>query len=104
MILLQDRIYKVYTRYTPSIYYAYTIQRTLAILLSCPSALGSLRPGLPSDLLGFGHREAVVIDCNYDIVNIYLSYQHFLYGISNKIRRYILIISMNMYGMYATNT
>ena len=29
-----------------------------ASLLSCPSALGSLRPGLPSDLLSFGHREA----------------------------------------------
>ncbi len=26
--------------------------------LSCPSAFGSLRPGLPLDLLSFGHREA----------------------------------------------
>ena len=26
--------------------------------LSCPSAIGSLRPGLPSDLLSFGHRQA----------------------------------------------
>ena len=56
--LLSDRIYKVYSRYIPSIYYAYTMRRSLASLLSCPSALGSLRPGLPSELLSFGHREA----------------------------------------------
>jgi hypothetical protein len=30
----------------------------LAIPLSCPSAFGSLRPGLPSELLSFGLREA----------------------------------------------
>ncbi len=56
--LLSDRIYMVYTRYIPYIYYAYTMQRSLASPLSCPSALGSLRPGLPSELLSFGHREA----------------------------------------------
>ena len=47
-----------YTRYIPGISYPYTVQKSLASLLSCPSALGSLRQGLPSDLLGFGHREA----------------------------------------------
>jgi hypothetical protein len=56
--LLSDRIYKAYSRYIPSIYYAYTMRRSLASLLSCPSALGSLRLGLPSELLSFGHREA----------------------------------------------
>ncbi len=56
--LLSDRIYKVYSRYIPYIYYAYTMRRSLASQLSCPSALGSLRPGLPSELLSFGHREA----------------------------------------------
>jgi hypothetical protein len=56
--LLSDRIYKVYTRYIICIYYAYTMRRSLASLLNCPSALGSLRPGLPSELLSFGHREA----------------------------------------------
>ena len=56
--LLSDRICKVYTRYIPCIYYAYTMWQSLHSLLSCPSALGSLRPGLPSDLLSFGHREA----------------------------------------------
>ena len=30
---------------------------SLASLLSCPAALGSLRPGLPSVLFSFGHRE-----------------------------------------------
>jgi hypothetical protein len=34
------------------------MQRSLASPLSCPSTLGSLGPGLPSDLLCFGHREA----------------------------------------------
>ncbi len=56
--LLSDRIYKVYTRYIPCIYYAYTMWRSLANQVSCPSALGSLRPGLPSESLSFGHREA----------------------------------------------
>ena len=55
--LLSDRIYKVYLRYIPCIYYAYTMRWSLASPLSCPSALGSLRPGLPSKLLSFGHRE-----------------------------------------------
>ncbi len=45
-----------YTRYIPGIYYAYTMRKSRASLLSCPSALGSLRPGLPSDLLSFSHR------------------------------------------------
>ena len=31
---------------------------SLANPLSCPSALGSLGPGVPSDLLSLGHREA----------------------------------------------
>jgi hypothetical protein len=56
--LLSDRIYKVYSRYIPCIYYAYTMRRSLASPLSCPSVLGSLRPGLLSELLSFGHREA----------------------------------------------
>ncbi len=56
--LLSDRIYKVYSRYIPCIYNAYTMRRSLASPLSCPSELGSLRPGLPSELLSFGHREA----------------------------------------------
>jgi hypothetical protein len=56
--LLSDRIYKVYFRYIPCIYYEYTMRRLIASHLSCPSALGSLRPGLPSELLSFGHREA----------------------------------------------
>ena len=34
------------------------MRKSGASLFSCPSALGSLRPGLPSDLLSFGHREA----------------------------------------------
>ena len=57
-VLLQDRIYQVYTRYIPGIYLVYTMRKSLASLLSRPSALGSIRPGLPSDLLSFGHREA----------------------------------------------
>ncbi len=58
--LLSDRIYKVCSLrlYIPCIYYAYTMRRSLAIPFSCPSALGSLRPGLPSELVSFGHREA----------------------------------------------
>ena len=56
--LLSDRIYKVYTKYMTCIYYSYTMRRSLASPLSCPSALGSLRPILPSELLSFGHREA----------------------------------------------
>ena len=56
--LLSDRIYKVYSRYIPCIYYAYLMRWSLASPLSCPSALGSLRRGLPSELLSFGHREA----------------------------------------------
>jgi hypothetical protein len=55
--LLSDRIYQVYSRYIPCIYYAYTMRWSLASPLSCPSALGSLRQGLPSELLSFGHRE-----------------------------------------------
>ncbi len=34
---------------------------SLASRLSCPSALRSLGPGLPSDLLSFGHREAAYV-------------------------------------------
>jgi hypothetical protein len=56
--LLSDRIYKVYSWYIPCIYYAYTMLWSLASLLSCPSTLGSFRPGLPSELFSFGHREA----------------------------------------------
>ncbi len=56
--LLLDRIYQGYTRYVPCIYQTYTMRRSLASRLSCPSALGSLGPGLPSDLLSLGHREA----------------------------------------------
>ncbi len=56
--LLSDRIYQGYTRYIPCIYQTYTMRRSLASQLSCPSALGSLGPGLPLDLLCFGHREA----------------------------------------------
>ena len=55
--LLSDKIYQVYLMYKPCIYYAYTMQWSLVSPLSCPSALGSLRPGLPSKLLSFGHRE-----------------------------------------------
>jgi hypothetical protein len=56
---LSDRIYQVYSRYIPSIYYAaYTMRRSLASPLSCPSALGSLRPRLSSELVSFGHRKA----------------------------------------------
>jgi len=54
--LLSDRINNVYFRYIPCIYYAYTIRMSLASPLSCPSALGSLRLGLPSELLSFGYR------------------------------------------------
>ncbi len=58
--LLSHRIYQGYTRYIPCIYQTYTIRRSLASppRLSCSSALGSLRPGLPSDLLSLGHWEA----------------------------------------------
>ncbi len=51
-VSLQDRIYHVYT----GISLVYTMQNSCASLLGCPSAFGSLRPGLPSDLLSFGHR------------------------------------------------
>ncbi len=34
------------------------MRRSHASPLSCPSALGSLGPGHPSDLLSLGHREA----------------------------------------------
>ncbi len=34
------------------------MRRSLASPLSCPSALGSLRPRLPSELVSFGHRKA----------------------------------------------
>ena len=47
---LQDRIYHVCT----GIFLVYTMQNSRASLLSCPSAFGSLRQGLPSDLLSFG--------------------------------------------------
>ncbi len=40
-----------YTKYKPGIDYAYTMRKSCASLLSGPSALGSLGPGLPSDLL-----------------------------------------------------
>jgi hypothetical protein len=56
--LLSDRIYQVYSWYIPCIYYAYSMRWSLASTLSCPAALGSLRPGLPSELFSFGHREA----------------------------------------------
>jgi hypothetical protein len=56
--LLSERICKVYSRYIPCVFYVYTMRRSLASSLSCPSALGSLRPGLPLELLSFGHREA----------------------------------------------
>ena len=52
------RIYQGYTRYIPCIYQTCTMRRSLASPLSCPSALGSLGTGLPSDLLSPGHREA----------------------------------------------
>ena len=48
----------VYDRYLPGIFLVYTMRKSRVSLLSRPSALGSLRPGLPSDLLSFGHREA----------------------------------------------
>ncbi len=47
-------IYKVFTMYIPDIYHV----KVTCEPLSCPSALESLGPGLPSDLLCFGHREA----------------------------------------------
>jgi hypothetical protein len=54
-----DRTHHVYTGifivYT-GISVVYTMRNSRASLLGCPSALGSLRPGLPSDLLSFGHR------------------------------------------------
>jgi hypothetical protein len=53
--LLSDRIYKVYSLYIPCIYHAYTMRRSLAIPLSCPSALGS---GTSVGASQFGHREA----------------------------------------------
>jgi hypothetical protein len=56
---LLDRTYHVYTGiflvYT-GISVVYTMRNSRASLLGCPSAFGSLRPGLPSDLLSFGHR------------------------------------------------
>jgi hypothetical protein len=55
--LLSDRIYMVYSWYIPCIYYAYAMRLSLASPLSSPAALGSLRPGLPSELVSFGHRE-----------------------------------------------
>jgi hypothetical protein len=55
--LLSDKIHQVYSGYIPCIYYAYTMRWSLASPLSCPSALGSLGPRLPSKLLSFGHRE-----------------------------------------------
>ena len=56
--LLSDKIYQGYLWYIPCIYYAYTLRWSLASPLSCPSALGSLRPGLPSELVSFGHAHA----------------------------------------------
>ncbi len=55
--LLSYKIYQVYSWYIPCIYYAYTMLWSLASPLSCPSALGSLRLGLLSKHLSFGHRE-----------------------------------------------
>ena len=56
---LLDRTYHVYTGifmvYT-GIFVVYTMRNSRASLLGCPTAFGSLRPGLPSDLLSFGHR------------------------------------------------
>ncbi len=98
--LLSDRIYQVYTSYIPGIYNAYTMLRSLASPLSCPSALGSLRQGLLLDLLSFGHIEAIVIGYSFDIINIYMSYQHILYGISNNFRKLILFISMNISNIF----
>ncbi len=84
--LLSGRIYKVYTRYIPGKYYVYTMPRSLASPLP--------QTGTQSDLLGFGYREAVVIKYIYDIINIYLSYQHILYGISKKLES---IFSSSLY-------
>ncbi len=69
--LLSGRIYQVYTRYIPGIYYAYTCD----CLVAHRHLEASDRDSRPSDLLDFGHREAVVIEYNYDTINIYLSYQ-----------------------------
>ncbi len=55
--LLSDKIYQVYSWYIPCIYYAYSMRWSLASQLSCSAALGSLRPGLPSELFSFCHRE-----------------------------------------------
>ncbi len=52
--LLSDRIYTAYSWYIPCIYYAYSMRWSLASPLA---ALGSLRPGLPSELFSIGHRE-----------------------------------------------
>ncbi len=58
-VSILDRTYHVYTgiflAYT-GISVVYTMRNSRASLLGCPSAFGSLRPGLPSDLLSFGHR------------------------------------------------
>ena len=58
-VSLLDRTHHVYTGifivYT-GISVVYTMRNSRASLLGCPSAFGSLRPGLPSDLLSFGHR------------------------------------------------
>ncbi len=56
--LMSDRINQGYTRCIQCIYQTCTMWRSLASPLSCPSALGSLGPGLPSDLFSLGHREA----------------------------------------------
>ncbi len=50
-------IYKVYTMYIPDIYHAKVTCKT-ALLPTQPRSFGSIGPGLPSDLLSFGHREA----------------------------------------------
>ncbi len=47
-------IYHVYTMYIPCIYQSLDSPGTLC----CPRSFGSIGPGLPSDLLSLGHREA----------------------------------------------
>ncbi len=64
------------------------MRRSLVSPLSCSFALGSLRPGLPSDLLGFGHTETAIVEYN---CQHYLSYHHILNGISDNFRKYILL-------------
>jgi hypothetical protein len=59
--LMSDRIYQVYTRYTPGIYYTYTMLISLASQLSCQHSFGSLSPRLSRDLLSFGQSSLRVV-------------------------------------------